>query len=406
MPEGKTFTPGLGASASITRPTSSVGTDGRIDRRTWPRRVVTLVAGVVLALSVAATTATSASAYTTYVSCGFTIVNDTPWVLHPDPDTFYWHGTIGPDADQPADIAPGEQETMSAHSLEPIANHCSINVTWFLEVPVGWVQNLSTYIYAPNSGSNGFDTEVSGNFANYASATQQITDDGANAYMTVTVTENSSGVPSRSPGSAGNLRAPAGDAVKRHDEAKQVRGLLQRGDLIGRGWSRATQIKHLGHLGRILAQSKVPASASCDKAKDEPTPLKSGQRSFWRRGGDQFIGADHHIYSSARQARRMTNEAVSAHGIACLARALTSNRFNTSVSTERRSVTLGGRRLIVNRLRIREHSGGHTTGTDYVDFVGMTQGKLSALVTIARDERPPNARTEAAALNAVARRFP
>lgn len=409
MPEGKTFTPGLGTSASSSRPTSSVGTDGRIDRRTWPKRMVTLAAGVVLALSVAATTPTSAPAYTTYVSCGFTIVNDTPWVLHPDPTTFYWHGNIGPNTDQPADIAPGDQEVMSASSLEPIGNHCSINVTWFLEVPVGYVQTMSTYVYAPNSGSNGFDTAVSGEFAKYASATQQITDNGANAYMTVTVTENPSGVPSRSPSaprSAGDLLSPAGDAAKRSPEAKQVPGLLHRGDLIGQGWKRAARIKHLGHLGRILAQSKVPASASCDKAKDEPTPLRSGQRTFWRRGGEEFIGASHHIYSNARQARRMTSEAVSAHGIACLARAYSSKRFNTSVSTERRSVTLGGRRLILNRLRIREHSGGQITRTDYVDFVGMTQGKLSALVTIASDQRPPDARTEAAVFNAVAQRFP
>ena len=85
---------------------------------------------------------------------------------------------------------------------------------------------------------------------------------------------------------------------------------------------------------------------------------------------------------------------------------MTSKRFHTSVSTERVSVTLAGRRLILNRLKVSARSGARITKTDYIDLTGVQHGKANALMIFASDKRHPDARGEATAIGTVVGRLP
>jgi hypothetical protein len=87
-----------------------------------------------------------------------------------------------------------------------------------------------------------------------------------------------------------------------------------------------------------------------------------------------------------------------------LARLLTSKRLHTEVSTTRLSVTVPGRRLILNRLKVSTHSGARITRTDYIDITGVQHNKASGLMIFASDK--PDTRSEAAAIGAVVGRLP
>jgi hypothetical protein len=402
---------------------------GHAGLRGWSRRALALVAGVALALSVGAVTATSASAFASVTGCSITVTNNTDYRIR-----VYANGVYGDTpVEGPYSIdrwgGTGEWDVKSNF---PISNHCSLNLLWEMENPDGtpeggdWSRALETYAYDPNSGSNNAWASASGDFLARVTLETNVMDLGAWEYLTVTLSPHApepcppkicgrrSAATATVRSSPAALRAGAyplgraADAAARLAEPEQVPSLLRRADLIGRGWGRATRLVDLGSLGRILsAASAAKVPVSCwDKAKNsEPSPLKEGLSAFFRRGGAEFIGAGQSIYANARQSRRTINDAVSTRSIGCLARVLTSKRFHTSVSTERLAVTLAGRRMILNRLKVSTHSGARITRTDYVDLIGVQHGKANALMIFASDKHP-DTRGVAAAIGAVVGRLP
>jgi hypothetical protein len=383
-----------------------VTVDGRPARRGWSRRALALLAGVALALSAGAVTAAPASAWSPVTNCTIVVKNNTPYRMQLYNEVVYGLPTAGSNS-----ISPMSGTTFDAVSTWPINTHCSINLAWELQTAdsSGWSQALETYVYDPNSGRNGASSSATGDFAARATATAEAADEGALEAMGVSVNLNASGA---SGASAAGLRAGgdplrrAADSAAQLPEPKQVPSLLHRGDLIGRGWRRATQVRDLGHLGRILSAAKVPASCRDKNKASEPSPQKEGLSAFTRRSSAEFIGAGQSSYAHASQARRTLTDAGSVHSVGCLARLLTSRRFHTSVNIQRRSVTFAGRRLILNRLKVSTHSGARVTRTDYIDFAGVLHGKANALLMFASNKRPPELRGEVAAIGAVVDRLP
>jgi hypothetical protein len=385
-----------------------LATDRRAGRRGRPRHVLALVAGVALALSVGAVTATSASALSWVTRCTITVHNNTP-----DPMEFYSYSVNGvmTNSWNPW-LRGGDSAEFDAASTEPFQNHCTINFWWQLATTpndTAWSPALQTYVYDPNSGRNSASSSVSGDFAVRTTVVANPQDHGSLETMDVTVSPKPSAA-FRS--SAAGLRAGTDplrrvpDAAAGLGEPKQVPSLLQRGDLIGRGWRRVTRIGDLGRLGSILAATKVAASCQDKNSKaSEPSPLKEGLSAFALRSGAEFIGAGQAIYANAGQARRTIDDAVSVHSIGCLARLLTSQRFHTSVNTQRRSVTFAGRQFILNRLKVSTRSGAGITGTDYIDVIGVLHGNANALLMFASNKQPPEVRGEVAAVKAVAGRL-
>jgi hypothetical protein len=391
-----------------------VAVNGRAGPRGRSRHVLALVAGVALALSVGAVTATSASAFSVLTACEIDVGNETGYAMQ-----MYSQDVHGFKDDW---AKPSEDDssviTYSAGSLEPAYNHCSIDLRFQLQTPdgSGWSQGLETYVYDPNSGHNNAFANATGDFAQRTCVTTTPNDYGAGEVLDVSVDPGPCvscpiypcfGTNSATRLSAGgDPLSRAGDAARRLPRPKQVPSLLRRGDLTGRGWGRATRPGDLGHLGRVLLAAKVPASCRDKNKESLPSPLREGASAFSRRGGAEFIGAGHGIYANARQSRRTIDDAVSTQSIGCFARLLTSKRFHTTVSTKRLSVTLAGRRLIFNRLKVSTHSGARITRTDYIDLTGVQHGKANALLIFASDKRHPDARGVAAAIGAVAGRLP
>lgn len=396
-----------------------VAVDGRAGRRGRSRHVLALVVGVALALSVGAVTATSASAFQALTDCEIDVGATSAYPMQmSSQDVKGFKGEWGRDAETGFLV-------YESSSLEPLWNHCSLDLWWQLQTAdgSGWSNALETYVYDPNSGHNSAFANATGDFQQRTCLSVTPEDDGAFEKLTVDVGDgpcsacgiicaSDRGNTSRdsaaglglSPG--GDPLRPAGDPARPLAQAKQVPSLLRRADLIGRGWGRATGPGDLGHLGRILSAAKVPASCRDKTKNSEPWPLREGQSAFARRSGTEFIGAGQGIYANATQSRRTINDAVSVHSIGCLARLLTSKRFHTSVSTERLSVTLAGLRVILNRLNVSTHSGARITRTDYVDVTGLQHAKANALLMFASDKQHPDARAELAAINALARRLP
>jgi hypothetical protein len=380
--------------------------DGRVGRRGWSRRALALVAGVAMALSVGAVTAGSASAFAPQTACLILVHNNTPYTMQTYNVVIYGAGS-----NKQRSVPAMSSISFGAASVWPLNNHCSANVWWELQTPDGggWSQGLETYVYDPNSGHNSASSSASGDFAARTTVAASPTDHGALEMMVVTVSLNSSAAAGSS---AAGLRAgtdPLGRALNAPTglgQPKQVPSLLQRGDLIGSGWQRVTRVGDLGRLGSILAATKVPPSCQDKNSKaSEPSPVKEGLSAFALRSGAEFIGAGQAIYANAGQARRTINDAVSTHSIGCLARLLTSQRFHTSVNTERRSVTLAGRQFILNRLKVSTRSGARIRGTDYIDVIGVLHGNENALLMFASHMQPPEVRGEVAAVKAVAGRL-
>jgi hypothetical protein len=372
-----------------------------------------LVAGVALALSGGAVTATSASAFSVLTSCEIDVGNNTGYAMQ-----MYSQDVKGFKGEDWAKPNEDGFTTYSAGSFEPAWNHCSIDLRFQLQTPdgSGWSQGLETYVYDPNSGHNNAFATATGDFAQRTCVTTSPQDGGEVEKLYVYVDSGPcvpcAIYPCFGTNSATRLRAtgdplsPTRDAARRLPRPKQVPSLLRRGDLTGRGWGRATRPGDFGLLGRVLLAAKVPASCQDKKKESLPSPLREGASAFSRRGGAEFIGAGQGLYANARQSRRTIDDAVSTQSIGCIARLLTSKRFHTTVSTKRLSVTLAGRRLIFNRLKVSTHSGAHIIRTDYIDLTGVQRGKANALLIFASDKRHPDARGVAAATGAVAGRLP
>jgi hypothetical protein len=384
--------------------------NGRAGRRGRPRHVLALVAGVALALSVGAVTAAPASAFQEHTQCNITVYNYTPNTM------LLYDSAVNGSGDSPTQsIAAGDVGQFYADSWFPVHDHCSMHLWWELQTPdgSGWSQSMETYVYDPNSGHNNAWASMNGDFAQRTTGTDleggpfwSVRDENSSELLEVDACAPTCPPPySAFTANADPLRR-APEAATRFKEPKQVPSLLHRRDLIGRGWRRVTQLGDLGPLGGILKATKV--SASCqDKNKDtEPSALKEGLSAFSLRSGAEFIGAGQEIYARAGQARQAINDAVSARSISCLARAFTSQRFHTRVTTQRRSVTYAGRHLTLNRLTIRTHSGARVTRTDYLDVLGILRGNANALMMLASDKQPPAPRGELAAVTAVVRRLP
>jgi hypothetical protein len=382
--------------------------------RAGPRRrsgyVLALGAAVMLALAAGAVTATPALALTEHVECNITVYNYTPYTMR------LYDSAVNGSGDSPTQsIAAGGVGSFYADSWFPIHNHCSMHLWWELQTAdgSGWSQSMETYVYDPNSGHNNAWASMNGAFAQRTTGTDieggpfwAVQDASWDEGLEVDACAPACPPPySAFTASADPLRR-APEAATRVKEPKQVPSLLHRRDLIGRGWRRVTQLADLGHLGGILKATKVSASCQGKNKETEPSALKEGLSAFSLRSGAEFIGAAQGIYARTGQARQMINDAVSARSITCLARAFTSKRFHTRVTTQRRSVTYAGRHLTLNRLTIRTHSGARVTRTDYLDVLGILRGNANALMMLASDKQPPAPRGELAAVTAVVRRLP
>jgi hypothetical protein len=147
-----------------------------IGRRGWSRRVLALVAGVALALSVGAVRATSASASSVITACEIE-VGGQPYPMlvtneveygsgHPS----YWEDNLPGISSLPSlkgTTLPAYTDLdVNSNSIVP-SNHCSIHLWFALQTPdgSGWSPALEAYVYDPNSGHNSASATATGDFA-------------------------------------------------------------------------------------------------------------------------------------------------------------------------------------------------------------------------------------------------
>ena len=260
-----------------------LATDGRAGRRAWLRRALALITGAALALSVSAVTATSASAWGPTEFCTIFVNNNTPY-----PMQLYGAEVTGERMSPFAStISAMDLGRYDAVAYWPLKSYCSIHLWLRLQTSdgSGWSESVEIKVNDDTYGPYRPKAIISGDFEARASLSLVLPPyigDVRDGELAVAVNPIATGA---SGGSTARLRAGAdplrraSDATRRLREPKQVRSLLRRGDLIGRGWRRATRVGDLGRLGSILAAAKVPASCR-DNKNSMPSPLKEGLSAF------------------------------------------------------------------------------------------------------------------------------
>jgi hypothetical protein len=176
---------------------------------------------------------------------------------------------------------------------------------------------------------------------------------------------------------------------------KPDRGVLEKGQLSGKGWRRSEKISDLGTFGKLLEASDP--SGNCADAKDdhEPTPV-SGGGSLFVRGGES-IGEFDGRYRGSGQAESTLAAATSASSIRCLAATLTAPGYRATVAPNGPDFGQGG--ITTSRVVVKQNGGGFT---GYVDVVGLADGRSNAVLLFFDRGRPAALSHEEDALAAVA----
>jgi hypothetical protein len=163
---------------------------------------------------------------------------------------------------------------------------------------------------------------------------------------------------------------------------------LRRGDLPGRGWRAANKVGQFGWLGQIFAADNLPASCEDAHKRSEPLVKRGGASAFRRRS--EIVGYEHGAYANVRQSRQTLSSAVSARGIRCLARLMTSTRFHTHVKFARYTPPgLAG--VTLWRLVVQTRAADRITG-QLVDIVKQGQEYLRSTVTSIGSSRAATSR--------------
>lgn len=377
----------------------------------WRPRLLALGFSLLMTLAVFALQPSSASALTWNVSCQVQVNNNTPYTMHVYDSYTHGSGIIN-NVWPGAYLAPNSSTNRSASvftsqyflgSVYPINNHCTIDLSWELQKPDGsWSQGLHTSVYDPNSGSNGSDVTPSGDFAARTNVTSTELNTSHFESIVVNVSMKPGATAKTAEPQTGKREVTAERAVQTH-RPKRLPSPLRRRDLAGAGWQQGGH-DDLGRVGKIL--TSAPASGACQGQSYEPTPQGEGLSVFHRRRGQEFAAAAHGVFSSSRHARISSNASTSARHIRCLARLFRSERFGTSTSTQRTSFTVAGRKIALNRIKVRTRKDGKTVRVDYIDVIGVQRDKAHSVLMFANLKRPPQLRGEIAATAAAIRRLP
>lgn len=367
---------------------------GAVGRR---RRVVCLMAALVATVAVVAmATPGDADAFAWKDQCVMAVVNNTG-------SPFEVQTGIGILAELPPNpVDEFNWESLSiAHAFPPGVGLYTIGfpITFGCVIkPVfKWYgKPVACNVYAPSSGRNVFQC-----LPTYQDVTVQITTDNDDIKGTVVFNKLSSPVAADPFQPPGGLQASS--AAVSPPSPSRVRALLRRGDLPGRGWHGANDVKQFGWLGQILAADNLPRSCEDAHKSREPVAKHGGASAFTR--GSEIVGYEHGVYANAPQSRRTLSSAVSTHGIGCLARLLTSARFRTHVKVARPSLPgLAG--VTFWRLVVRTRLGDRTTRVDYLDVAGLLHHSSNALVLFANAKKPVRLAVEQSAVRTVTTRLP